>query len=63
MHGAVIAVLAGGCVRYRADALLIYALVVGVAFYLRILITRNPDSKRPFGLDWIDQGRRVRRWL
>lgn len=63
MYVAVVLVLSGWAIGYRSWPLALYAVVVMVAFQLRIMLVEEPSLALAFGDDWIRFRNRVPRWL
>lgn len=63
MYVAVLLVLCGWALGYRSLALVAYALVVAVAFHLRVVHGEEPWLARTHGERWERYRERVPRWL
>ena len=63
MYVAVVLVLCGWALGFRARPLVIYAAVVAVAFHLRVVFGEEPWLARRYGGEWIRYKARVPRWL
>jgi protein-S-isoprenylcysteine O-methyltransferase Ste14 len=63
MYIAVGLILAGWAVLYQSPALWIYALLVGLAFHLRVLFGEEPRLARTFGAAWESYRAVTKRWL
>jgi protein-S-isoprenylcysteine O-methyltransferase Ste14 len=63
MYVAVLVILAGWAVAYGSPTLMIYAVVVAVAFHLRVLLYEEPKMAQLFGAQWDEFRSRVPRWL
>jgi protein-S-isoprenylcysteine O-methyltransferase Ste14 len=63
MYVAVVLVLCGWALGFRARPLVIYAAVVAVAFHLRVVFGEEPWLARRYGDEWIRYRARVPRWL
>ena len=63
MYVCVLLVLLGWAVAFGSVGLLAYALAVGVAFHLRVVLGEEPWLRRTHGADWQQYTRRVRRWF
>jgi protein-S-isoprenylcysteine O-methyltransferase Ste14 len=63
MYVGVLLVLAGEALIFGAAGLALYALVVAVAFHLRVVLAEEPALRRSFGPDYEAYCRRVPRWL
>lgn len=63
MYVAVTLILLGWAVAYASRALLIYALIVMIAFHLRVVYGEEPWLARIHGDAWERYRREVRRWV
>lgn len=63
MYGSVLLVLAGWSVLYASRVLAVYAMIVALAFHLRIRRYEEPRLLASFGEEWLQYRRRVSRWL
>jgi len=63
MYIAVALVLLGWAVSFSSVSLLAYALVVAVAFHLRVVFGEEPWLARTYGSEWEQYARRVPRWF
>jgi len=63
MYLGVITILVGWWILWGSRTLLIYALVVLVAFHIRVLLAEEPWAARNFGAEWEAYRARVPRWL
>ncbi|MDR7132907.1 protein-S-isoprenylcysteine O-methyltransferase Ste14 [Lysobacter niastensis] len=63
MYVSVALILLGWAITFASGGLLAYALVVMVAFHVRVVRGEEPWLARTFGEDWVRYARRVRRWL
>ncbi|MGE0440875.1 MAG: isoprenylcysteine carboxylmethyltransferase family protein [Gemmatimonadales bacterium] len=63
MYLAVLAILAGWAVACRSRGLAGYALAVGLAFHLRVVLGEEPWLAARHGEDWVRYRTRVPRWL
>lgn len=63
MYVAVATVLVGWAVVFGSTSLSIYALLVTVAFNLRVRLAEEPWAARRFGEEWIAYRARTPRWL
>jgi protein-S-isoprenylcysteine O-methyltransferase Ste14 len=63
MYVAVLLILSGWAISFRSWPLALYAVVVLVAFHLRIVLHEEPWLLRTFGDTWIHYRKRVSRWL
>ena len=63
MYVAVVLVLCGWALGFRARPLVIYAAVVAVAFHFRVVFFEEPWLVRRYGDEWIRYKARVPRWL
>jgi protein-S-isoprenylcysteine O-methyltransferase Ste14 len=63
MYVAVLLILWGWALGYRSWPLAVYAVVVMVAFHLRVVLNAEPFLARTHGAQWTDYKRRVPRWF
>ena len=63
MYIAVVLVLCGWALGFRSPALGIYALVVMLAFHLRVVFGEEPWLARTHGDEWMRYKARVPRWF
>ena len=63
MYIGVTLVLTGWAVLYWSNALMIYLIVVAIAFQLRVLLGEEPALARSFGPAWESYRVRTKRWL
>jgi len=63
MYIAVGLILAGWALLYGSAALLIYAILVAIAFQLRVLFGEEPRLARAFGAAWASYRAQTKRWL
>ncbi len=63
MYVAVILILWGWAAGFQSRALASYALIVMIAFHLRVLLHEEPWLARTFGDEWARYKARVPRWL
>lgn len=63
MYLAVGTIVFGFAAGYRATALWIYAVVVVLAFHVRVVTYEEPWLARTFGTEWLAYRGRVPRWL
>ena len=63
MYVAVVLILAGWAVGFQSRALAGYAIVVAVAFHLRVVFGEEPWLARTHGDGWPRYKKQVRRWL
>jgi protein-S-isoprenylcysteine O-methyltransferase Ste14 len=63
MYIAVLLILSGWAIGFRSWPLALCAVVVLVAFHLRIVLHQEPWLARTFGHTWIQYRKRVSRWL
>ncbi|MFN2399202.1 MAG: isoprenylcysteine carboxylmethyltransferase family protein [Gemmatimonadaceae bacterium] len=63
MYIAVLLVLCGWALGFRSRSLVIYALVVMLAFHLRVVFGEEPWLLQTHGEDWIRYKARVPRWF
>ena len=63
MYVCVLAVLLGWAISFGSIGLLLYALAIGVAFHLRVVLGEEPWLSRTHGAAWQQYTHRVRRWF
>jgi protein-S-isoprenylcysteine O-methyltransferase Ste14 len=63
MYIAVLLVLCGWALGFRSRSLAIYALVVMLAFHLRVVLAEEPWLARTHGEEWVRYKARVPRWV
>jgi protein-S-isoprenylcysteine O-methyltransferase Ste14 len=63
MYVAVLLILSGWAIGFRSWRLALYAVVVLVAFHLRIVLHEEPWLARAFGDTWTQYRQRISRWL
>ena len=63
MYVSVVLILLGWAVSFGARGLYWYALVVGIAFHVRVVVGEEPWLRRTHDAAWDEYARRVRRWL
>ncbi|MEE9270002.1 MAG: isoprenylcysteine carboxylmethyltransferase family protein [Candidatus Krumholzibacteria bacterium] len=63
MYVGVLTAILGWIVLYRAAALIVHALFLGIAFNLFIIYYEERHLRRQFGSEYDDYCARVRRWL
>ena len=63
MYVAVLLILSGWAMSFRSWPLALYAVVVIVAFHLRIVLHEEPRLARTFGVTWLQYRNQVSRWL
>jgi protein-S-isoprenylcysteine O-methyltransferase Ste14 len=63
MYVAVLLILSGWAIGFQSWPLALYAVVVLVAFHLRVVFHEEPRLARTFGDAWIQYRGRVSRWL
>jgi protein-S-isoprenylcysteine O-methyltransferase Ste14 len=63
MYVAVVLVLWGWALGFRSPSLAIYALVVMVAFHLRVVLGEEPWLARKHGARWVQYKAHVPRWF
>lgn len=63
MYVAVTLILLGWAVSFGLAGLYAYAIVVAVAFHLRVVLGEEPWLARTHGTDWDEYARRVPRWF
>jgi len=63
MYLGVLTMILGWAIVFRSTALLWYALGIGVAFHLMVLIYEEPHLRRVFGREYEEYCARINRWL
>lgn len=63
MYVGVLLILSGWAIGFHSWPIALYALVVLVAFHLRIVLHEEPWLARTFGEAWTQYRKRVPRWL
>jgi protein-S-isoprenylcysteine O-methyltransferase Ste14 len=63
MYVAVLLILASWAVLFQARLLAAYALLVAIAFHLRVVFGEEPWLARMHGDDWLRYRALVSRWL
>jgi len=63
LYVAVLLILSGWAIGFRSWPVALYAVVVLVAFQLRIVLHEEPRLARAFADNWIQYRERVSRWL
>ena len=63
MYVAVTLILLGWAVSFGLSGLYVYAIVVAVAFHLRVVLGEEPWLARAHGTHWDEYARRVPRWF
>ncbi|HKE93740.1 MAG TPA: isoprenylcysteine carboxylmethyltransferase family protein [Povalibacter sp.] len=63
MYISVALVLLGWAITFGSSGLATYALIVVIAFHLRVVFGEEPWLARTHGQQWSDYTARVRRWL
>jgi len=63
MYVAVLLILWGWAIGFRSWALAIYAVVIMIAFHLRVRLYEEPWLERTFGASWPHYKVRVPRWI
>lgn len=63
MYVAVVLIVVGWAIGFRATALVLYALVLTVAFHVRVRWYEEPWLARTHGASWDAYAAAVRRWL
>ncbi len=63
MYVGVITILIGWSILWDSRTLLIYAVVVAAAVYVRVLLAEEPWAARNFGAEWEAYRARVPRWF
>jgi protein-S-isoprenylcysteine O-methyltransferase Ste14 len=59
----VVTILAGWCTLWSSRTLLIYSVLVMIAFHLWVLLFEEPWAARRFGSEWDAYRARVPRWV
>jgi protein-S-isoprenylcysteine O-methyltransferase Ste14 len=63
MYIAVTFILLGWAVAFGSPGLLIYTIIVAIAFHLRVVLGEEPWLARAHGAQWHEYARRVPRWF
>lgn len=63
MYVGVLTIVAGWAIGFHSWSLAAYALALGIAFHLRIILHEEPWLARTFGAEWDTYRARVPRWL
>jgi len=63
MYVGALTVILGWALFFRATAMLLYAIVVGIIFHLFIVLYEERHLRREFGSEYDDYRSRVGRWL
>jgi protein-S-isoprenylcysteine O-methyltransferase Ste14 len=63
MYVGVLTVIFGWVVLFQANALVIYALIVGLCFHCFVVFYEEPHLQGSFGKEYVDYRARVGRWL
>jgi protein-S-isoprenylcysteine O-methyltransferase Ste14 len=63
MYVSVVMILLGWAACFESHWLLIYALIVAIAFHLRVVIAEEPYLTRAHGSEWDTYKARVPRWF
>ena len=63
MYVSVLLILLGWAISFGVRGLYGYAIVIAIAFHLRVVLAEEPWLARTHGAGWDDYARRVRRWL
>jgi protein-S-isoprenylcysteine O-methyltransferase Ste14 len=63
MYVAVVLMLVGWALSFRAPGLYVYAAGVAIAFHLRVILGEEPWLARTHGADWTAYSSRVPRWF
>jgi protein-S-isoprenylcysteine O-methyltransferase Ste14 len=63
MYVAVLTIVLGLSLAFTSALLALYALVIALAFHLRVVLHEEPWLRRQFGADWDAYARAVPRWL
>ncbi|AIY39916.1 hypothetical protein LT85_0756 [Collimonas arenae] len=63
MYIAVTAILLGWALSFALTALYVYAVIVALAFHLRVVLVEEPWLAITHGAAWDEYANRVPRWL
>ncbi len=63
MYVSVILIISGWIVLFFSILLAVYGLILGSAFYLRVIFGEEPALTRQFGDQWLAYSKNVPRWL
>jgi protein-S-isoprenylcysteine O-methyltransferase Ste14 len=63
MYVGVLVILAGTAICTGSPLVALYAVIVAIAFHLRVISYEEPRLAAQFGSDWTEYSRRVSRWL
>lgn len=63
MYIAVLLIVIGWAAGFRSTLLGLYAIGLGIAFHLRVVLSEEPWLSRRFGAEWLHYRERVPRWL
>ena len=63
MYLAVTLILAGWLVASRSAGLVVYTLIVAIAFHVRVTVHEEPLLERAYGEEWKRYRTRVPRWI
>lgn len=63
MYVAVTTILCGWALGFHSTILAAYAVIVAIAFHLRVTLAEEPTLARLFGEEWTRYRTSVRRWL
>ena len=63
MYVGVLLIIAAWALGFRSWSILLYAVVVAVAFHLRVILGEEPWLARTFGEDWSRYASEVPRWF
>jgi protein-S-isoprenylcysteine O-methyltransferase Ste14 len=63
MYIAVLVILCAWATMYASRTLWLYAVIVAVAFHLRVILGEEPWLARTYGSAWVEYRARVPRWL
>lgn len=63
MYIGVVTLVCGWTALYRSPVILLYALVLALAFHVRVLTYEEPHLSRQFGNAWVEYRAHVGRWL
>jgi protein-S-isoprenylcysteine O-methyltransferase Ste14 len=63
MYLAVVLILLGWAVSFESAGLLVYTVIVAIAFHLRVVLGEEPWLNRAHGPKWQEYSSRVPRWF
>lgn len=63
MYVAVITLIIGWCVLLTSPVLMLYALILAVAFHIRVVTNEEPWLESQFGSEWRQYRAEVGRWI